>query len=44
VEPAWQGFGVEAYVFVSIIYFVFCFAMSKCSEGLETGPSQHRRR
>ena len=44
VDPAWQGFGVEAYVFVSIIYFVFCFAMSKYSEGLETELNRHRRR
>ncbi|MFZ9413901.1 MAG: amino acid ABC transporter permease [Alphaproteobacteria bacterium] len=44
VEPAWQGFGVEAYVFVSIIYFVFCFAMSRYSEGLESELNQHRRR
>jgi general L-amino acid transport system permease protein len=44
VEPAWQGFGVEAYVFVSAIYFVFCFAMSKYSQNLETEFNRHRRR
>lgn len=35
VEPAWRGFGVEAYISVSIVYFVFCFAMSKYSQGIE---------
>jgi general L-amino acid transport system permease protein len=34
-EPAWTGFGVEAYVFASVIYFIFCFAMSAYSKGLE---------
>ena len=44
VEPAWQGFGVEVYVFVGAIYLVFCFAMSKYSQGLERDLNQHRRR
>ena len=34
-EPAWSGFGVEAYVFASLLYFVFCFAMSAYSRRLE---------
>jgi general L-amino acid transport system permease protein len=34
-EPAWSGFGVEAYLFVSLVYFVFCFAMSRYSRTLE---------
>ncbi|HEX6266567.1 MAG TPA: amino acid ABC transporter permease [Burkholderiales bacterium] len=34
-EPAWSGFGVEAYVFAAAVYFVFCFAMSLYSRGLE---------
>jgi general L-amino acid transport system permease protein len=44
VDPAWQGFGVEAYLFVSVIYFIFCFAMSKYSQGLEEEFNKHRRR
>ena len=44
VEPAWQGFGVEVYVFVGAIYLVFCFAMSKYSQGLEADLNRHRRR
>lgn len=44
VEPAWQGFGVEVYVTIGVIYFVFCFAMSKYSQGLEAELNRHRRR
>jgi general L-amino acid transport system permease protein len=44
VEPAWQGFGMEIYVFVGVIYFVFCFAMSKYSQNLEAELNRHRRR
>jgi general L-amino acid transport system permease protein len=34
-EPAWTGFGVEAYVFASLVYFLFCAAMSRYSKGFE---------
>jgi general L-amino acid transport system permease protein len=34
-EPAWQGFGTEAYLFVAAIYFAFCFAMSRYGQRLE---------
>jgi len=34
-EPAWSGFGVEAYLFAALVYFVFCFAMSRYSQNLE---------
>lgn len=34
-EPAWAGFGVEAYLFAAVVYFVFCFAMSLYSRRLE---------
>jgi len=36
-DPAWAGFGIEAYLFASMVYFVFCFAMSRYSQGLEQG-------
>jgi general L-amino acid transport system permease protein len=39
-DPAWSGFGVEAYLFVSAVYFLFCFAMSAYSRRLERGPAQ----
>jgi general L-amino acid transport system permease protein len=35
IDPAWQAFSVEVYVFVAMIYFVFCFAMSRYSKSLE---------
>ena len=35
IDPAWQSFSVEVYVFVGLIYFVFCFAMSRYSKRLE---------
>jgi general L-amino acid transport system permease protein len=44
VEPRWVGFGVEAYIFISTIYFVFCFAMSKYSQNLEAEFSKHTKR
>jgi general L-amino acid transport system permease protein len=34
-EPAWSGFGVEAYFFAALVYFAFCYAMSLYSRGLE---------
>ncbi len=34
-DPAWSGYGVEAYLFVSAVYFVFCNAMSRYSQDLE---------
>jgi len=34
-DAAWRGFGVEAYVFISVIYFVFCYSMSRYSQNLE---------
>ncbi|CAN7737300.1 amino acid ABC transporter permease [Variovorax sp. LjRoot290] len=34
-DPAWAGFGVEAYLFIGMIYFVFCYSISKYSRSLE---------
>ena len=34
-EPAWNGFGVEAYLFAALVYFLFCFAMSQYSRRFE---------
>lgn len=44
IEPKWQGFGVEAYVSISIIYFLFCFAMSKYSQNIEAELSYSHKR
>jgi general L-amino acid transport system permease protein len=35
IDPAWQPFSVEIYLFVALIYFMFCFAMSRYSRSLE---------
>jgi general L-amino acid transport system permease protein len=35
IDPAWQPFSIEVYVFVGLIYFMFCFAMSRYSRSLE---------
>ena len=43
-EPAWQGFGIEVYVVVASIYFVFCFAMSTYSRRLEASLRRSRAR
>jgi general L-amino acid transport system permease protein len=43
-EPAWQSFAPEVYLVLAVIYFVFCFAMSKYSRGLEREFSRSRRR
>jgi general L-amino acid transport system permease protein len=41
-EPTWSGFGVEAYLFASLVYFVFCFAMSRYSQNLERDLQRNR--
>ena len=38
-EPAWSGFGVEAYLFAALVYFVFCFAISRYSRRFENSGS-----
>ena len=43
-DPAWQGFAYEMYLTLAAIYFVFCFAMSKYSAGLEREFSRARNR
>lgn len=35
VDPAWRGSSIEAYVFIAVIYFVFCSFISQYSQGLE---------
>jgi general L-amino acid transport system permease protein len=34
-DQAWSGFGVEAYLFASAVYFLFCYSMSRYSQNLE---------
>jgi general L-amino acid transport system permease protein len=39
-EPAWTGFGVEAYMFAAAGYFLFCYPMSRYSRALEQRNSR----
>ena len=34
-NPKWTGYSTEAYIFLAILYFVFCYAMSSYSRRLE---------
>jgi general L-amino acid transport system permease protein len=42
-DAAWRGFGVEAYLFIALLYFIFCFSMSKYSQTLERRLAQEER-
>ena len=44
VDPAWRGTSIEAYIFVALIYFVFCFFMSKYSQTLEARLAAAQKR
>jgi general L-amino acid transport system permease protein len=43
-DPNWQGFYVESYVFVGVIYWGFCFFMSRYSQVLEREFNRGKRR
>ena len=43
-DPPWQSFSNEVYLFLALIYAMFCFAMSKYSRGLERDLDRARRR
>jgi general L-amino acid transport system permease protein len=43
-DPNWRGFYAEAYLFIAVIFFVFCFFMSRYSQYLERVLNQGRRR
>ncbi len=34
-DQSWRGFSSELYIFIALIYFAFCFSMSKYSQSLE---------
>ena len=34
-EPIWQAYSTEVYIVLALIYFAFCFSMSRYSRGLE---------
>jgi general L-amino acid transport system permease protein len=41
-DPLWVLFAVEAYIFIFVLYFVFCFSMSKYGEHIEQDLSKGR--
>ena len=43
-DTLWRGYGPEVYFGVSLLYFVFCFAMSKYSQKVETEFNRHKHR
>jgi general L-amino acid transport system permease protein len=43
-DPPWQSFSTEVYLTLAVIYFIFCFAMSKYSRGLERELARAHRR
>ena len=43
-EPIWQGYSTEVYIILALIYFVFCYSMSRYSRGLEVEFSRSVRR
>jgi general L-amino acid transport system permease protein len=43
-DPNWQPYGTEVYILLAVIYFAFCFAMSKYSRNLERTLDRGYRR
>lgn len=42
-DPHWRRYFVEAYLFVAMVYFFFCYVLSKYSQNLERWLSEGRR-
>ncbi|WP_323039647.1 amino acid ABC transporter permease [Gemmobacter sp.] len=43
-DPLWQGFEFEVYLVSGLIYFAFCYAMSRASQRLERDLARDRHR
>lgn len=41
-DPLWVKYAIEAYIFIFVLYFFFCFSMSKYSEHVEKDLSKGR--
>jgi general L-amino acid transport system permease protein len=44
VDPNWRGLTSEAYLFISVVYFVICYSMSRYSQWLEARLNKTKRR
>jgi general L-amino acid transport system permease protein len=42
-DPNWLGFAIEGYVFAGVVFWIFCFAMSRFSARLEARLGGARR-
>jgi general L-amino acid transport system permease protein len=43
-DANWRPFKIEAYIFIALVYFAFCFAMSRYSLWIEQQLSRSRNR
>jgi general L-amino acid transport system permease protein len=43
-DPVWRAYYIEVYLFVALIYFCFCFFMSRYSQSLERELQKSARR
>ncbi len=43
-DPAWRAYGLEGYVFIGLIYLIFCYLMSRYSQRLEVQLYTGRQR
>jgi general L-amino acid transport system permease protein len=43
-EPVWQAYSAEVYILLAVIYFCFCYSMSRYSRNLERLLSRNRNR
>jgi general L-amino acid transport system permease protein len=43
-DPSWLGYAVEGYVFAALVYWIFCYGMSRYSQALERKLSTGHQR
>ncbi|MGQ0709678.1 MAG: amino acid ABC transporter permease [Rhodoferax sp.] len=43
-DADWRPFKIEGYLFIALIYFVFCYSMSRYSQWIEQQVSKNKRR
>ncbi|HSO44258.1 MAG TPA: amino acid ABC transporter permease [Rhodoferax sp.] len=43
-DANWRPFSIEGYIFIALIYFVFCFSMSRYSHWVETQVNKSKLR
>jgi general L-amino acid transport system permease protein len=43
-EADWRPFRIEGYLFIALIYFVFCYSMSLYSQWIESQVNKSKQR